>query len=615
MAHAPARQRLAAILSADAAGYSRLMSRDEQSTIASLQAAREVFRHAIDGRNGRVVDTAGDSVLAIFETAIGAVSAALDVQAAMDGAAIGMPFRIGVHLADVFELPDGSVYGDGVNVAARLQAIADPGSVALSDVARSAIKGKLAVAVQDAGEHRVKNIPEPLRVFKVVSGKRPTASVQELRGDALPSREPSGHLTLPDKPSIAVLPLTNMSADPEQEYFCDGISEDIITELSRFRSLVVIARNSSFTYKGRAIDVRSVGKELGVHYVLEGGGRRVGGRIRLTAQLIDALTGAHLWAEKYDREVMQIFDIQEELTQRVVVSIAPSIEEAERERVRRQPEHLGAYEISVRAVAKASEAFRTYDTSKLDEALTDATAALSMDANSINALVARAFCRWQQVAFGTTSTPTQSWEDGINAATSAISIDRNDCRGYLQKAMLLAFAPQADSNNGALANARRAYELNPNDTSALQILAFVEALAGDTRSALEHLNQQLRMSPRDPFRYGIYNQFAMTWFLAGRYSEGADCAAAGIEEAPRHGTLHGWLALNCVGLGELSKAPSSLRGSPKACTEVGRACAIRWPGTARQGASQPSHVVHANRGGFGELTRVGAHAPICPRAI
>jgi len=530
------------------------MARDEQSTIASLQAAREVFRHAIEGRSGRVVDTAGDSVLAIFETAIGAVTAALQIQAAMRDSTSGMPFRIGVHLADVLELPDGSVYGDGVNVAARLQAIAEPGSVALSDVARSAIKGKLAVDLQDAGEHRLKNIPEPLRVFKVISGKAATAIVQQPGSDALLSRDSSSRLPLPDKPSIAVLPFTNMSADAEQEYFCDGISEDIITELSRFRSLLVIARNSSFTYKGRATDVRSVGRELGVHYVLEGGVRRIGGRIRLTAQLVEALTGAHLWAEKYDREVTQIFDIQEELTQRVVASIAPSIEEAEREKVRRQPQHLGAYEVSVRALAKSFDAYRNYDKAKLEEALADATAALDMDANSVNALVARAFCRWQQLQLGSASSLDEIWEDGFSAAMRAIAADRNDCRGYVQKAMLLALAPEKDPGNGALTSARRACELNPNDMTALQILAWVEALSGDTDSALEHLNQQMRISPRDPLRYGVYNQFAMTLFFAGRYAEGADFAALGIQEAPTHGTLHGWLALNYAGMGDLPQA-------------------------------------------------------------
>ena len=360
-------QRLAAILAADAAGYSRLMAADEKATVKALDAARAVFKKRIESSRARVIDMAGDSVLAVFETATGAVSTALEIQDELRGLVAGVPqegrmlFRIGVHLGEVIEKPDGSVYGDGVNVAARLQALADPGGIVLSDAMRWAVKGKTSVDIEDAGEHLVKNIAEPLRVFKLVMPGSPSTPQAGVGGREVAPSRPLDRPPLPDKPSIAVLPFSNMSADPEQEYFCDGISEDIITEMSRFRSLLVIARNSSFIYKGRAIDVRSIGKELGVHYVLEGGVRRVGGRIRLTAQLIDALTGAHLWAEKYDREVTQIFDIQEELTQRVVVSIAPSIEEAERERVRRQPQDLGAYEISVRAVAKSFDAYRNYD--------------------------------------------------------------------------------------------------------------------------------------------------------------------------------------------------------------------------------------------------------------
>lgn len=554
------KQRLAAILVADVAGYSRLMAADESATVTALDAARAVFRNRIESNQGRVVDMAGDSVLVVFETATGAMSAALAIQDELRRLAVDvteerrMLFRIGIHLGEVFEKPDGSVYGDGVNVAARLQALADPGGIVLSDAMRWAVKGKCPAEIQDTGEHQVKNIAEPLRVFKLGLPRSPSTPLSAPGGSQASPSRPLDFLPLPDKPSIAVLAFSNMSNDPQQEYFCDGISEDIITELSRFRSLLVIARNSSFTYKGRSVDVRTVAKELGVHYVLEGGVRRAGSRIRLTAQLIDAVSGSHLWAEKYDREVTEIFDIQEELTQQVVVSIAPFIEEAERERLRLRPQHLGAYEVSVRAMAKAREAYRTYDTSKLQEALADAAAALSMDRSSVTALTARAMCRWQQLAFGSAPNTDEIWEDGIAAATSAIEADRNDCRGYAQKAMLLTFSPQKDPSNAALANARRAYELNPHDAAALRTLAFVEASTGDTDSALKHIEEQMRISPRDPTRFGMYNQLALTWFLAGRYAEGAECAGLGIEEAPTHGSLYAWLALNCVGLGDLPRA-------------------------------------------------------------
>ena len=562
-------QRLAAILTADVAGYSRLMAVDENATVMALDAARAVFKKRIGSSRARVIDMAGGSVLAVFETATGAVSTALEIQDELRGLVAGVPregrmlFRIGVHLGEVIEKPDGSVYGDGVNVAARLQALADPGGIALSDAMRWAVKGKTSVDIQDAGEHLVKNIAEPLRVFKLALPGSPSTPPSVLGGGAGAASRPSDHLPLPDKPSIAVLPFSNMSADPEQEYFCDGISDDLITELSRFHSLFVISRHSSFTYKGRAVDVRTVSKELGVRYVLEGSARRAGTRLRLTAQLIDAITGAHLWAEKYDREVTQIFDIQEELTRRIVVSIAPSIEEAERERVRRHPQDLGAYEIGVRAMAKAHQGYRSNDPKILDEAMSDASTALRIDPGSVIALGALAFCRWQRMHLVSDVDAVAEWQEGISVSTRAIEADRNDCLGYVHQAMLLAFAPKAERRVDALTSARRAFELNPNDMVALLILAFVEALAGHTAGALEHLNQVMRISPRDPMRFGMCNQFAMTCFLAGRYAEGAEYAAQGIQEAPTHGTLHGWLAMNCVGLDDLPRAHVALAEAKK----------------------------------------------------
>ena len=560
--------RLVAILAADAAGYSRLMASDERATVTSLDSARAIFKARVEANRGRVVDMAGDSVLAVFDTATGAVSTALEIQDGLRTFTDTLPedrrmlFRIGIHLGEIFEKPDGTVYGDGVNVAARVQALGDPGGILVSDSVRSAVKGKIAAELRDAGVHSVKNIAEPLKVFEVVSSRSSATPPSLLMGSASP-RTPTLHPPLPHKPSIAILPFSNMSADPEQEYFCDGVCEDIITELSRFRSLFVIARNSSFTFEGRAVDVRTVSRELGVRYVVEGSVRRAGRRLRITAQLIDAVTGTHLWAEKYDREVAEIFDIQDELTQRIVVSIAPFIEEAERERVRRHPNDLGAYEIGVRATAKAHQAYRNNDPKILDEAVADASAALQLDPGSVISLGALAFCQWQRLQLGSGIDEVKIWEEGISAATRAIEADRNDALGYVQKAMLLVFAPGANRSEEALLDARRAHELNPHSMGALQILAFVEAMAGHTANALEHLHEVVRLSPREPTRYGICNQFAMTCFLDRRYADGADYAALGIAEAPAHGTLHGWLALNLVGLGNLSKAREALGGAMK----------------------------------------------------
>ena len=349
------RQRLAAILAADVAGYSRLMAGDERATVAALDSARAIFRTRIEAHQGRVIDMAGDSVLAVFETATGAVSAALAIQKEVNSSAgtvsedRRMRFRIGMHLGDVIEKEDGTVYGDGVNIAARLEGLAEPGGLTISDSVHNAVRGKVTASFVDQGEQQVKNIPHAVRAFAV-----------RVSGDAAAKTSPAAgeiDLSLPDKPSIAVLPLANMSGDPEQEYFTDGITEDIITELSRFHALFVIARNSSFTYKGKAIDVRMVAKELGVRYVLEGSIRRSGNRIRVTAQLIDALTGNHIWAEKYDRVLEDIFDVQEEVTRAIVAAIAPHIETSEMERSRRaRPGSLSAYEVAMRGWAAAQKA-------------------------------------------------------------------------------------------------------------------------------------------------------------------------------------------------------------------------------------------------------------------
>src|SRR6187399_547823 len=294
--------RLTAILAADAAGYSRLMAGDGSTTVRALDAARAVFRSQTESRHGRIVDMAGDSVLAVFETVTGAVAAALAVQEVLAKHSAGAPedrrllFRIGIHMGDLIEKADGTVYGDGVNIAARLQALAEPGGVVISDAVRGAVRGRVAARFDDQGEQVVKNISEQVRAFAVhAEGSAPAAATQP--------RPAVGQLdlSLPDKPSIAVLPFINMSGDPEQEYITDGITEDIITELSRFHTLFVIARNSSFSYKGTSTDVRRVGKELGVRYVLEGSIRKSAQRIRVSGQLIDTLTGNHLWAEKYDR--------------------------------------------------------------------------------------------------------------------------------------------------------------------------------------------------------------------------------------------------------------------------------------------------------------------------
>jgi len=372
------RQRLAAILAADVAGYSRLMAGDERATVAALDSARAVFRGHIDAHQGRVIDMAGDSVLAVFDTATGAVAAALAVQdglAAMAQAVSEdrrMRFRIGVHLGDIMEKPDGTVYGDGVNIAARLEGLAEPGGITVSDSVQGAVRGKVAASFIDQGEQQVKNIAHPVRAFRVDaenSAPRISASHPEL---ALPAKPSIAGL-----PSIAVLPFANMSGDPEQEYFADGIVEDIITALARIQLFFVIARNSSFTYKGKAVDIKQVGRELGVRYVLEGSIRKAGNRVRITGQLIEAENGSHVWADRFEGTLDDIFDLQDRITESVVGAIEPSIRRAEIDRVRLRPTNsLDAYDLCLRAVQNLRPGASR---SALDEALGFLRRAIDLD--------------------------------------------------------------------------------------------------------------------------------------------------------------------------------------------------------------------------------------------
>jgi adenylate cyclase len=572
------KQRLAAILCADAAGYSRLMSRDERATVATLDAARVVFQAQTLGNQGRVVDTAGDSILAIFETAAGALNAAVQVQARLADAHADIPaerrmqFRIGLHLGDVIEKADGSVYGDGVNIAARLQALAEPGGIIVSESIHTAVRGKVPASFEDQGEQTVKNIAHPLRSYRI----RPQAGAANpvpRTADGTAAYSTEIDLSLPDKPSIAVLPFVNMSGDPEQEYFTDGISEDIITELSRFHSLFVIARNSSFSYKGKSPDIRQVGKELGVRYVLEGSIRRSGSRIRVTSQLIDALTGNHIWAEKYDRVLEDIFALQEELARSLVISIAPKIADAEAARVaRRRPRHLGAYEAAIRANSRLATAFAMPGGASSagalrDLAISEARAALDMDPNSTMALNAVANGQLQHVMRGTAVDSEAAWRDGIGAANRSIEIDRSDGEPYALKGVLLALAGGPVHTDEALAAARQSHELNPNNIKSLICLAFVENLCGDPEQAVGHMRHALRISPRDPLRPFLYQQLAMSCLCLGRYADGLAYGAQGVAEAPGLSALHAYIAMNNVGLGELDGAKLAYQAAQRAGAE------------------------------------------------
>jgi len=557
-------RRLAAIVSADVVGYSRLMGRDEAGTVARLRRVRaERLEPVLAQRGGRIVKLTGDGALMEFASAVEALSAAIEFQQAMAENEADKPeaerlvFRVGVHLGDV--IVDGDdLYGDGINVAARLEAEAPPGGVVVSVDVQNATAGRLSATFDDLGRLALKNMERPVQAYAVLW--QPNEWGRE-SGAAPPPAAPASPVTplpLPNKPSIAVLPLQNMSGDPEQEYFVDGVTEDIITELARFHELFVIARNSSFTYKGRSVDVRSVAAELRVRYVLEGSIRRSAQRIRVTGQLIDATTGNHIWAERYDRVLEDVFAVQEELTQSIVGAIAPHIRDAEAAHVRRRPGNLGAYEFAVRANAKAWEAYAKADRTLLEEAIADARLALAIDCHSTIALNAIALAQCQQLPLGTAADRKAVWQDGIAAATRAIEADRNGNVGHTWKGVLLSFAAEEKHRNEALGHARRGHELNPYDSLSLMMLAFVEINEGDAECAFDHLDQALRISPRDPLRHFMFQQLSRACLIARRYAEGERHALAGIREAPALPLSYGGLIRHRIGLGNIEGARAAL---------------------------------------------------------
>jgi adenylate cyclase len=571
----PFRQRLAALLAADVVGYSRLMSMDERATVAALDAARAVFRKQIEVNQGRVIDMAGDSVLAVFETAAGAVGAALAVQATLAETAAGVPqerrmrFRIGVHLGDVIEKADGTVYGDGVNIAARLEGLAEPGGITVSESIRAAVKSKLRAAFHDLGEQLVKNIADPVRAYRVSWGTAEGSPSKYAVADI--------DLSLPNKPSIAVLPFVNMSGDPEQEYFTDGVTEDIITELSRFKSLFVIARNSTFSYKGKSPDIRQVGKELGVRYVLEGSMRKAANRIRVTAQFVDSLTGNHLWAERYDRDLADVFTIQEDLTRSIVAAIAPEVERAEWTRAeRKRSQNLSAYDHALRSRALSAKSAERADRVLREQALGEARAALDIDPTSVEGLIALASALQTQIFFRTASDPNAAWNEAMAATARAIEIDPAGTAAHTARGNLLLYAPDGPQHREALRSLSRALELNPNDATVLHVLGFCEALSGDPASSMRHLNEALRVNPRDPRRPLVQAAMMVAAFSAQDYAATLHWALQSASERPNLVQNHVFAAQAYVGLGEIDRARAALETALKVGPEFVRVRLDGW---------------------------------------
>ncbi len=558
------KQRLAAILAADVAGYSRLMAVDERATVTALDATRAVFRTQIESNQGRVIDMAGDSVLAVFETATGAVSAALAVQQELNVSSSAVPedrrmrFRIGVHLGDVIEKADGTVYGDGVNIAARLQALAEVGGITISDSIRNAVRGKVTAIFVDQGEQQVKNIPHPVRAFAVRTEGRAAIKLAPAVGEI--------DLSLPDKPSLAVLPFTNLSGDLEQEYFADGVVDDIISALSRVRAFFVIARNSSFTYKGNAVDIKQVGRELGVRYVLEGSIRKAGNRVRIVGQLIEAENGRHIWADRFEGNLDDIFELQDRITESVVGAIEPTLKLAEIERARSKPTaNLHAYDLCLRALPNL---FRVSAKAGNDEALSLLYRAIELDSGYS---IAKALCAWayalRKAQFWATA---ENIQEGLKLAEAALADHRDDPATLTYAAHSLSYL--GFRHDEGLRAIDRALALNPNSSRTLLSAGWIRAYIGDATIAIEHFQRAMRLNPLDPETGYVLSGLGFAYLIADRCEDALSAGLKSLQESPTWTPAHRLIVICLVRLGRVDEAKSAA----KRMMEL-------WPGTTISG--------------------------------
>jgi TolB-like protein len=512
-------RRLKAILVADVAGFSRLMHTDDEGTVAQLKAhRRSLVDPKIEQYRGRIVKTTGDGLLAEFASAVDALRCAVEVQDGMSArnAAIApdrrIEYRIGVNVGDI--IVDGDdILGDGVNVAARLESVAEPGGICVSGRVREDAESALDVAFDDAGIQSFKNSGRLVPVYRVRSHSSPARSRVRPR------------LALPDKPSIAVLPFQNMSGDPEQDYFADGIVEDIITGLARNRWLFVIARNSSFTYKGQAVDVKRVGAELGVRYVLEGSVRKTGNRVRITGQLIDAATGSHLWADYFDGTLENIFDLQDEVTAKVVGQIAPTLEQAEIQRARSKPtESLDSYDYYLRGLAGVHQNTRE----AIEEAIRLFKLAIERDPDFAAAYSRVAGCHVLALANGWIR-PAEV-EECDRFARLGAELGKDDAVALgLSGIALATVVGNLDDGDDFI---ERALRLNPNLAIAWHFSGWVKTFFGKPDVAIEHLHTAMRLSPLDTLNYAARAAMAAAYFFADRYDEALDWAEKSMREQP-----------------------------------------------------------------------------------
>ena len=540
MAEARVERRLAAILAADVAGYSRLMGVDEEGTLAALKAyRRELVDPKIAEHRGRIVKTTGDGVLVEFASAVDAVRCAMEIQRVLAERNVAISedrrieLRIGINVGDII-IDEGDIYGDGVNIAARVEALARPGAVCISENAYQQVKGKLVLDVSDMGEQLLKNIAQPVRVYDVRLQDVPASAV----------------LKLPDKPSIAVLPFQNMSGDPEQEYFADGLVEDITTGLSRFKWLFVIARNSTFAYKGRSIDIKQVGRELGVRYVLEGSVRKAAGQVRITAQLIETEERTHIWVERYDRAISDIFALQDEITTSTVAAIEPSLRQAEIERAKRKrPENLDAYDLVLRAMSFSNSGMPD----GASQAMPLLERALALDPNYALAHGQMAYCH--EIMYLRAGRREENRLAAIRHGHAAITLGPDDATALTYGGIAIGLvehdrALAQDAFDAALA-------LSPSAAWAYLWGALIMGWGAEAERAIEWGERGIRLSPFDPWITAALHGIFLGHFLRGRYEEALTAVRGAIRSKPGFSVSHTMLAAVLVKLGRMDEAKAA----------------------------------------------------------
>jgi len=544
---------LAAIVSADVVGYSLLMGRDDSATLAGLKAhRRELIDPKISEHNGRIVKTTGDGLLLEFPSVVDAVRCAVEVQRGMAERNTGVPpeqridFRVGINVGEII-IENEDIFGDGVNVAARLQELAAPGGICVSGRVHEDAHGKLDVTFEDAGDQELKNIARSVRVHRILLGEGPGRSEV---ATGTPTKPP---LALPDRPSIAVLPFQNMSGDPEQEYFADGMVEEIITALSGIRWLFVIARNSSFTYKGQAVDVTRVGRELGVRYVLEGSVRRAGQRVRIAAQLIEAATGAHLWADRFDGSLEDIFDLQTKVAVNVAGIIEPTLQAAEIRRATARPTNdLTAYDLYLRALSHVQYWRKEGNVLALDLL----RKALKRDPHYGSALASAARLHLSFHLSGWTNDPESNRREGLDLARRALRAAADDpfvlgTTGYV----LAYFGEDIDA---AIDLIDRALALNPSFAPGWANSGWLRLWAGQAEPAIKHFETALRLSPRAD-RASPFLGIGMAHFFARRFDDAKAMLLRALQERPDWAPTHRFLASCYVHMGRLDEAREVVR--------------------------------------------------------